>query len=43
MILKTQRLAMPGNYELGVWRKNMGLLTRAHLPFYIKLLDIEQN
>lgn len=34
---------MPGHYQLGIWRKNVGLLTRTHLPSYLKLLDFEEN
>lgn len=30
---------MPGHFQLGIWRKNISLLTRTHLPVYIKILD----
>lgn len=42
-ILKKEEDSMPGHYELGIWRKNMSLLTRTHLPSYIKLLDWNEN
>lgn len=40
-IYKNEEEAMPGHYRLGIWRKNIGLLTRTHLPSYIKFLDFE--
>lgn len=43
-IYSSQQDLMPGHYKLGVWRKNMCLLTRTHLPSYVKFLDyIELN
>lgn len=43
-IYASQQDMMPGHFKLGVWRKNMGLLTRSHLPSYVKFLDyIELN